>query len=1430
MCTALLVVVIQTVLSSRSVSAQTVSPDSWIVYMAEPSDAKEFLELLGRHLPSGHATPQLEPFVRPGSLPEVASGASTRLSHYYTLEIDGPLPVEVVEFPGTRLFENHRYRVERRQESQPDPFIDSQWSLEAIGAARAWELTTGEADVVIAYLDTGVELDHPDLVANLFINHAEDINGNGRFDPWDVGTTVDGVTGDLDGVDQDANGYVDDVCGYDFVDQVTPNLGDWAGRDPVARDEQGHGTYVAGVGSAVRGNGRGVAGVAPGCRLMPLRAFDATGDGEDDDIAAAIIYAAEMGVDVLNMSFGDYYRSPLLADAVRYAADRGVLMVASSGNDGVDDPHYPSGFSEVMSVGALRRDSLLSFFSGFGSHLSLVAPGEEILTTGLGGGYRSLSGTSFAAPHVSGVAALVRSLDRRMSADEIRFAIEYAARDLGSDGWDIDFGSGLLDALRSLRTPAGGELAIESPANDSGVVPGPPIPVIGSVLGVGVSGWELAWGAGNTPLQWTPISSGDRGVLRSRLGMLATSDLPSGEITLSLRVTFTDGTVNERRTTIRVDGTPPVISDLRIEPIWVERREGVLVRCRTDDRSHTVLLIETTDGRRPIVAPEEGRTGLTTEHYWIVRPSEIDGGEIVRIGLTAWNPAELESRRDTIISLRADRATPVTTFRAVSDRLPYGYLFAPDTLGGASGDFLLLNRFVDLAFGRTILYSFDQGRVRAVDSLGNYVPRGIGDSDGDGLQEALLQATGRGIITEQSTPGGSLFSRIEAGDTTTGRFYPGAFLDVDRDGREEVVGFSIDSATRQESVAVWARREGRLVMIGSAPNRTSFPPLNLRNSFGASDLAHGDIDRDGYPEILLGDSDGDVLLFSWVPDVGLVERWRYETDGIDADKILAIADLDGDEIPEIIFGVQPEPGRNDRNEYASPVWTLRGFSFADGWDAQELFLERFAWPRPVGTFRSGVAGGNLDGRAGEELVLVLFPDAFVFTWDLLDRRLVPLWGRGGAMINRPTISVDRETGEAGFWIGDGTEILRYTYDTASLQRPGPPVLDGWSRSDSTVALNWTGVRDAPLYRLYREDPDGPGGSFALIAETAERQFVDSGTDLSGGRLQSGRRYRYLVVAVDTGGTPSLPSNVLTLTPHAPVVPLRIEPLNPSQFLLLLSGPLADRLYRVGALLVLDEGGEERALGSLIARGDSSLLVTLRTPLPGERLRVRLSESFDDASGAPGDTGIVLTVVMPEFPATRNFWLTSASPLAERQIRLRFSRPVDPGTIEIDSIRIEPEGVILSARVDQSNDSLIILDLASDYPLGPFGYTYTITILSLRSLDGEEIPDGPGSVAGFTIAGNRLDDLEVHPQPFSRRAEERLRFTGLPDRGRVEIYTLAGRLLTVLAIERADGALEWDGRDRTGADLPTGVYLYQVIRIDEAGEEVLRGLKKLVLVP
>jgi subtilisin family serine protease/subtilisin-like proprotein convertase family protein len=272
-----------------------------------------------------------------------------------------------------------------------------------IDATEAWDVITGSANVVVGVIDTGVDYNHPDLAANIWRNPGE-VAGNG--------------------VDDDRNGFVDDVHGYDFVN----NDG-----DPM--DDEGHGTHVSGTIAAVGDNGIGITGVNWSSSIMGLKFLDAGGSGSTANALRAVNYAMLMrqqygvNVRVTNNSWGGGGFNQSLREAIAASGNAGILFVAAAGNNGEDTdttPHYPSNYdvATIISVAATDRQDALARFSNFGGDtVDIAAPGVSIVSTFPSNSYREFSGTSMATPHVAGVAALAWALSPSSTVSQIRDAI-----------------------------------------------------------------------------------------------------------------------------------------------------------------------------------------------------------------------------------------------------------------------------------------------------------------------------------------------------------------------------------------------------------------------------------------------------------------------------------------------------------------------------------------------------------------------------------------------------------------------------------------------------------------------------------------------------------------------------------------------------------------------------------------------------------------------------------------------------------------------------------------------------------------------------------------------------------------------------------------------------------------------------------------------
>ncbi len=377
---------------------------------------------------------------------------ATRIKQFKHVDIDrvrvphGWTVAETVQLyrldPDVECAEPNYYR--QTDATPNDAHFNFQWGLNNVGqsggtqdadidAPEAWNIQTGNSAVVVAVLDTGVDMDHPDIVGNIWTNADED---------WDNGNPGN------NGVDDDGNGKIDDYYGWDFVNDD---------NDPDD-DSNGHGTHVAGVIAADGNNGVGIAGVAWSASIMALKMLSADNEGLVSDEIAAIDYAIGNGANIINASFGGSGYSQSEYNAIKRAQDQGILFVAAAGNfseDNDTDPYYPAShdLNNIISVAGTDRYDTLVGSSNYGRNsVDVAAPGALVYSTSVGNSYAYMTGTSMAAPHVSGLAILLWSDDFTLTYDQVKDHILGGVDILGSLSGYIATG-GRINAYNSLALP-----------------------------------------------------------------------------------------------------------------------------------------------------------------------------------------------------------------------------------------------------------------------------------------------------------------------------------------------------------------------------------------------------------------------------------------------------------------------------------------------------------------------------------------------------------------------------------------------------------------------------------------------------------------------------------------------------------------------------------------------------------------------------------------------------------------------------------------------------------------------------------------------------------------------------------------------------------------------------------------------------------------
>jgi parallel beta-helix repeat protein len=372
-------------------------------------------------------------------------------------------------------------KIELSKIDPSDPFLipndelfNQQWALNQlndcdIDAPEAWYIETGSSDITIAIIDTGVDYNHVDLSDNIW-NNIDEISNNG--------------------IDDDNNGFIDDTIGWDFVNND---------NDPM--DDNGYGTRCSGVAAAVTNNSIGIAGVSWNSQIMPIKGLDKDGEGFLYNLTKAIIYAVDNGADIICMGWGAYYYSKFLYNAISYAYDNGVVLVASAGYDNRDYEAIPASYNQVIAVAATNDTDKRADSSNYGDWIDIAAPGVNILSTDRGNNYRKKSGTSYSCSYVSGLAALLLSKHKQClyPAQMVKSVICYTTDEIETDKY---IGTGRINSYEALTMePFAFDLESISIWEDVKDI----VDIKGTIWGEELQYFILELGEGKNPNTWIEL-------------------------------------------------------------------------------------------------------------------------------------------------------------------------------------------------------------------------------------------------------------------------------------------------------------------------------------------------------------------------------------------------------------------------------------------------------------------------------------------------------------------------------------------------------------------------------------------------------------------------------------------------------------------------------------------------------------------------------------------------------------------------------------------------------------------------------------------------------------------------------------------------------------------------------------------------------------
>jgi hypothetical protein len=1132
-------------------------------------------------------------------------------------------------------------------------------------------------------------------------------------------------------------------------------------------------------------------------QLISLRAFGRDGRGDDDDIAQAVIYAAENNISVLNLSFGDTHISPLMHEAIRYAVDSGVVVIASAGNVGGDAPHYPSDYPEVISVAWLSGDGLgLASRATSGVGVDIGAPGSSVFTTTLpqdsenestADFYGRRSGSSMAAPMVSATAALIRSVGPSLTPASVRSAVTSTAVDVQEPGWDHDTGAGLLNVSAAVLRALPARVEITAPLDDQGFAIGP-IEVQGSAVDPSFLSYQLFYARGDQDLtsqSWIPIEQVRyEQVYNGALGSWDVSRLYEGVYTLRLSVLLRTGRAIDERRRVHIDGSEPAVHVHLLDAALVDGYHGIIGDIETDDLADLEMVVAVGEVSRTVESSRRARRhGL----FWA--DHTLTGGTAT-VSVHVTNVAGL--RRDTVLTIMVPPYRTDSALLNVSSSVgPDGFLL--DALTDFDGDGLrevVLNVYEDGWIGDTLAILEWDGFTfrRAATAIAGVIPRATGDSDGDGLIEVLTQIGPATFLLEQSL--GSYPDQVAFADTSGlsggagDSFWGGLLADLDADGRGEIVGHN----TRAWRIMEWNGTSYEEVARLENPTSVSDSELG-ENTFEQPYAMIGDLDGDGKRDMLVGDSDGDWIIYEAVGDNTVLPVWSHETNRYDAGSRFAVGDLDGNGIDEVVVydhnwltttvdgEREPDVGR----------YTIIRTTGDDQYEVAESFLVSGEISRHGSMAIFDATGDDVD-----DLVLVNPPDLYVVSFDasmawgvVYHQGLgAPQGGEGYRSIRMVVGDVDSD-GEHEVIVADAGGSIR-VIGQSGTDTPAPAWMGVYAIDEISAQLAWHsfGADSVAVYRA------PTGGAFESVAVTAASTLIDSVTVTSEYALRGW-----------FGGTLGPMSRSERVRPHRPAVVSAIARLSSARLEVTFTEPLDQKIR--AEQFALDAGGTAGSL-MLASQGRTALLDFPDASRSADTLRW---SGIVDSEGTPvGERTVYVAAVDPQ---DRSLIIQSWSVQGPSRLKLTFSEPVLPESAELlSNYRLDPHGEVVTAMVEPDRPDEVVLEIRGA-AIGATGLESSLTVVNIVAANGAQLAP-EGNTIRLSGAADDLSSVYLFPNPYRRSVDDRgVMVAGLPSTASVEVYSSDGVLIRRLEETNGDGGVRWDTRDTSGATVPSGVYLVLV---------------------
>ncbi len=1281
----------------------------------------------------------------------------------------------------------------------------SQQQLEMINLPQAWDINRGTRQIIVGVIDSGLMFNHPDLQTNVYYNPNE-ISGNG--------------------IDDDNNGYIDDWRGWDFAD--APNmsdiaLGDFLTPDNDPTDDNKHGTHVSGIIGADTNNNQGIAGVCWNISILAVRAGFRTLQGagylEDDDAAAAIIYATDMGADVLNLSWGDNNYSPIIADACQYAYDKGVIIVAAAGNEPSPEVSFPARLATTISVGAVDEARVLSIYSSYGPDLDIVAPGNNILscydTTGTNT-YFKLSGTSMAAPFVTASIALLLSNTPGLSLGEVKSKLFSSTIDLGTPGFDNMYGNGLLNTQRLLESNIDYVLEITNPWDFAGY--SDDFDIVGTVKVPNLNFYTVMYTDKSNPtiIDWYNVNDGhnsefkyyeqvENGVLAH---FIVNANLPDNVYKIRVQVVTRDNRKYQIFKNIYIDHTPPELDPGF--PLVSFRYNGpekqYNIKTSFDEIVKLTLSVFNNEG----FTQEFCSIAQDTMHT-IILPNTIPEGTY-SYSFTATNLAGLILNSSVYYDILDISYETVPSNLFIPSVLGNGWIPIGKLVDYDNNNFkeIIALNIVDNQNDLVKFYEFQGDSIVVKHTMSKDdkfwpldVSKPFNGQSGNieyfilGLKVAVLglyHYYGVNQVVENAY--------VIAPEDDKNSVYGAAFVDYNADDNEEIAYIQDYPTERLINLAKIENRkivnEKRLYNTSTTFQRNSFVSKVLCDNFNTA------FDNDNIPDIITADTDGDIMIFNVknVADSTKYLQWSYRMP-VKNTYYLTKGDYDGDGTLEFVVG-----GYEKNNNPETTYWQFTMFKA----DALKSYAPvssiQFS---AVTTSQNSVASSDLNHDGKDELVLALAPNMYICS--LVDSTITPTYVTTSQKTYQVFATDDDGNSNSMLIINKGiSNQLRATilspntiYDTP----PTPANFHGYPLNENKVKLFWS-TTNAEYYKIYRQDSLGSWNNLGFTEETS---YIDS-------NLVNMTSYRYYVTAVNNTFPvqESYTTPIIALTTGA--VPQFVSLTNSGNknLKLLFNKPLHPDINENSNFRL--SNGEYPTSVNLVSNNYGVLLTLPHILQDVYPLRLNF-QNLRAFNGTPIPDSNYAVSFENDIQAPR---LDSIRVIDRKNVELIFSEQVEENAVlNMGNYFLENPGLDMNNSIDSlfylSDKVKVTFRENLKYSNQP----YYLTVRNIKDLSGNLIPNNFNKLRFSLTEITDLNYMEVYPNPLYLNEFREMKFINLPlnKSGEIWIYNLNGELIfnkAIPALNSSTNYFSWSGVNNKSKRISSGIYFYVL----KMGNDVKKG--------